>query len=133
MLRNTWFSISSSLCSLFNHSLTSGCFPSEWKVSNITPVFKSGNKSTVSNYRPISLLSIPSKLLERIVHRRLLRHLLVNDILSPRQFGFHPGSSTQKALLAATHDWHRCLDIPEVYQKQVLGSTNIPVTHVVYA
>ena len=79
-------------------------------MSNITPVFKSGNKSTVSNYRPISLLSIPSKLLERIVHRRLLRHLLVNDILSPRQFGFRPGSSTQEALLAATHDWHRCLD-----------------------
>ena len=44
------------------------------------------------------------------MHRKLLRHLLDNDILSSRQFGFRPGSSTQEALLAATHDWHRCLD-----------------------
>ena len=110
MLRNTWFSISSSLCKLFNHSLSSGRFPSDWKLSNVTPVYKSGDKSLISNYRPISLLSIPSKLLERIVHRRLLHHLLDNSFLSPRQFGFRPGSSTQEALLTATHDWHRCLD-----------------------
>ena len=110
MLRNIWFSISSSLCSLLHHSLTSGCFPTEWKVSNVTPVFKSGNKSSVSNYHPISLLSISSRLLECIVHRRLLHHLLDKDLLSPRQFGFRPGSSTQEALLTATHDWHRCLD-----------------------
>ena len=80
------------------------------KVSNVTPVFKSGDKSVISNYRPISLLSIPSKLLKRIVHRRLLHHLLDNSILSPRQFGFRPGSSTQEALLTATYDWHHCLD-----------------------
>ena len=87
--------------------------PQTWKTSNITPVFKSGAKGSVSNYRPISLLSIPSKLLERIVHNRLLHHLITNSILSPRQFGFRPGSSTQEveeALLTATHDWQRNLD-----------------------
>ena len=105
MLKKTlFFSISSTLCSLFNLSLSTGIVPSDWKSSNITPVFKSGNKNLVSNYRPISLLSIPSKLLERIVHNRLLAHLLTNSILSPRQFGFRPGSSTQEALLVATHD-----------------------------
>ena len=110
MLRNTAFSISPSLTKLFNPSLSTGIFPSEWKTSNITPVFKSGDKNLVSNYRPISLLSIPSKLLERIVYNRLLHHLLSNSILSPRQFGFRPCSSTQEALLTATHDWQRNLD-----------------------
>ena len=104
MLRNTAHSISTSLCNLFNRSLSSGCFPAEWKCSNVTPVFKAGDKSLVSNYRPISLLSIPSKILERIVHRRLLQHLISNSILSPWQFGFRPHSSTQEALLTATHD-----------------------------
>ena len=110
MLRNTAFSISSPLHKLFNLSLSSGCFPTDWKSSNITPVYKSGNKNLVSNYRPISLLPIPSKVLERIVHDRLLRHLITNSILSPRQFGFRPGSSTQEALLIATHDWLNHLD-----------------------
>ena len=59
MLKHTIFSISSSFCSLFNLSLSTGTVPKDWKFSNITPVFKSGNKCFVSNYRPISLLSLP--------------------------------------------------------------------------
>ena len=62
------------------------------------------------NFRPISLLSLPSKILERIVHNQLLNHLLSNDLLSSRQFGFRPSSSTQEALLFATHDWSCYLD-----------------------
>ena len=107
MLKYMVFSISSSLHKLFKLSLSTGHFPTDWKTSNITPVFKSGAKGSVSNYRPISLLSIPSKLLERIVHNRLLHHLITNSILSPRQDGFRPGSSTQEAILSATHDWQR--------------------------
>ena len=111
MLRNTASSIAPSLTKLFNLSLSSGTLPAEWKASNITPVYKAGDKNLVSNYRPISLLSIPFKVLERIVHNRLLHHLLSNSILSPRQFGFRPCSSTQEALLMAIHDWQRCLDL----------------------
>ena len=111
MLWNTSLSISSSLCKVFNLSLSTGCFPTLWKSSNITPVYKAGNKNLATNYRPISLLSIPSKILERIVHNRLLSHLTTNSILSPGQFGFRPGSSTQEALLSATHDWQRYLDL----------------------
>ena len=72
---------------------------------------KSGDKSLVTNYRPISLLSIPSKVLKRIVHNRLLQHLTTNSILSLRQFGYRPGSSTQEALLTATYDWQRYIDL----------------------
>ena len=62
------------------------------------------------NYRPIFLLSVPSKLLERIVHNRLLKHLLEYDLLSSSQFGFRPFSSTHEALVTATNDWHQYLD-----------------------
>ena len=113
MLKNTAFSISTSLRRLFNLSLSTGYFPTEWKCSNVTPVYKSEDQSLASNYGPISLLSIPSKVLERIeciVHTKLLRHLIENSILSPRQFGCRPGSSTQEALLTAIHDWQSCLD-----------------------
>lgn len=64
----------------------------------------------VSNYHPILLLSLPSKILERIIYNRLLSHLLANSLLSNSQFGFHPCSSTQEALIAATTSWHQYLD-----------------------
>ena len=51
-------------------------------------VYKDGDPKLVSNYRPISLLSIPSKLLERIIHNKLMNHLLSNSIISRQQFGF---------------------------------------------
>ena len=101
MLRNTASSISTFLTALFNKSLSIGVVPSEWKSSNITPIFKGGNACLVTNYRPISLIS---KVLERIVHNNLMHYLLSNSILSPLQFGFRPGSSTQEALLYATNN-----------------------------
>ena len=80
-------------------------------IPNAYNVFKGqGNPSSVSNYRPISLLSLPSKVLERIIHNRLLNYLLSNNVLTLHQFGFRPGSSTQEALLYATNDWHHHMD-----------------------
>ena len=102
--------ISQYLSLLFNQSLSSGIVPTDWKLSNVTPVYKAGDPKLAENYRPISLLSFPSKLLERIVHNRLLKYLLENDHLSPSQFGFRPFSSTQEALITATNDWHQYLD-----------------------
>ena len=111
MLRNTASAIAPSLMDMFNSSLSKGIVPAEWKLSNVTPVFKGkGDPSCVANYRLISLLSLPSKILERIIHNRLLDHLLSNNFLSNRQFGFRPGSLTQEALLCATNDWSHCLD-----------------------
>jgi len=109
MLRNTAPAISPSLTSLFNLSLKSGVFPSDWKSSNVTPILKSGNPALVSNYRPISLLSLVSKVLERIVHNRVSKYLSANSLLSDQQFGFRAGSSTQEALLSITNDWHQLL------------------------
>ena len=110
MLQGTASAIASSLTDLFNRSLSLGQVPVDWKLSNITPVPKGGDLKLVSNYRPISLLSLPSKILERIVYNRLMSHLLSNSLLSNLQFGFRPCSSTQEALIAATTNWHQYLD-----------------------
>ena len=71
MLWNTATAIASSLTKLFNRSLSLGQVPADWKLSNITPVPKGGDPKRVSNYRPISLLSLPSKILERIIFNQL--------------------------------------------------------------
>ena len=109
MLRNTASSIAPQLSTLFNLSLSQGKVPSAWKVSNVTPIHKAGDKSDVSNYRPISLLSLISKVLERIVHNQISLHLTSNKLLSNNQFGFRSGFSTQDALLTVTNDWHQLL------------------------
>jgi len=88
MLCNTATAIASSLSNLFNLSFSSGVVPSEWKLSNVTPVYKgSGDQKCVTNYKPISLLSLVSNVLEHIVHNHLLNFLLSNNLLSLRQFG----------------------------------------------
>ena len=109
MLRNTAVAIAPHLTALFNLSLQQGRVPSTWKISNITPIHKSGETSTASNYRPISLLSLVSKVLERIIHNRLSDYLSRNNLLSNQQFGFRSGFSSQEALLTVTNDWHNLL------------------------
>ena len=112
MLKGTAAVISYSLANCFQSLLGQGGCPSGWKLSNITPVYKVGNRKLVSNYRPISLLSLPSKLLGRIVHNTLmtLSFLLTNSILPRSLFGFRPASSTQEAIISATGDWYQHLD-----------------------
>ena len=95
---------------LFNKSIELGEIPHEWKVSAVNPIPKSKEKDKASNYRPISLLSILSKLLERHIHKLLLKHLDSVAPLAAQQWGFRPGRSTTSALLDATHDWFQATD-----------------------
>ena len=107
MLKATATSIAPAITSLFNLSLTQGQLPAEWKLACIMPIPKSQDKSDPANYRPISLLSILSKLLEKHVQSYILETC---SPLSPNQWGFSRGKSTTGALLAATHAWHLALD-----------------------
>lgn len=102
--------ISQSLTKLFNFSLTLGEIPAEWKCSNIVPIPKSSETSIASNYRPISLLSHPSKLLERHVHSILSNELDNIGFFSNSQFGFRPGRGTGNAIASATSTWFRYLE-----------------------
>ena len=106
MLRGSADAISPALTTLFNLSLKLCTVPDQWKLSNIKPIFKSGDSSDVSHYRPISLLSLISKLLERCIHNRVMDFLTRHNLLSEWQFGFRPRSSIQDALLTITRDWH---------------------------
>ena len=110
MLKATASSIAPSLARLFNLSLTSGCFPDSWKLARVVPIPKSTNSSSPSNYRPISILSIISKILERLVYRVIFQHLCLHSPISTKRWGFLPGRSTTSALLAVTHDWLMQLD-----------------------
>ena len=110
MLKNTATSVSPLLTRLFNLSISTGSVPSAWKLSRVIPIFKSGNRQSASNYRSISLQPIIGKLLERLIHQNILQHLRINNILTPRQFGFLPQSSTSDALTTAFHDWYLSLE-----------------------
>ena len=89
------------LCYLFNLSLSSGTVPSEWKIHLITPVYKSADRSCINNYRPISLLCNISKVLESLIHDKIIPH--VSTLISPYQFGFLSGRSTVQQLLLFLH------------------------------
>ena len=111
MLKATAESITYSLAKLFSLSLSAGKFPALWKSAHVVPVPKSANKVDASNYRPISLLSIVGKLLEKYVCSLLWYHLEEHAPLSTNQCGFQAGKSTVTALLTATSEWQRILDL----------------------
>ena len=99
------------LAKLFNRCLREKHFPDSWKISNVCPVYKnSGDQSSPSQYRPISLLSIISKLLESIINKRIMHHLLVNSLLSDQQYGFRSCRSTADVLTVITHRVSEALD-----------------------
>jgi len=86
------------LVHIFNLCFSLGQYPTKFKKSLIIPLFKSGSKLEVSNYRPISLTLSLSKLLEKVIKSRLVHFLMENKIISPQQYGFFPGRSTEQAL-----------------------------------
>ena len=82
------YSIARSLAYIINLSLQSGVFPNEWKSTRISPIFKNGAKTEPGNYRPVSILPVISKFIERIVHQQLYKYLNDNNLLSFQQSGF---------------------------------------------
>ena len=87
---------------MVNLSIKSGTVPSEWKQAKVVPLFKSGNKDDLDNYRPISILQIPPKILEKAVFQQLHSYSSENSLLSPYQSGFYANHSTQLAITFLT-------------------------------
>lgn len=90
------------LTHVINLSLSKGQFPSSYKASIIVPIHKKGKKDDLTNYRPISLLTNFSKILEKTVKERLEHYLTTYDKLTPRQYGFRKKIGTEDALLDLT-------------------------------
>jgi hypothetical protein len=96
--------ISKPLTFIFNLSLVTGVFPDRFKFAIVQPIHKKGDKAKLTNYRPISLLTSCSKILETIMFNRLSQHIQTNRILAPEQFGFRKGSHIEKAIFTLTNN-----------------------------
>ena len=94
--------IAKPLTFIINLSLETGVVPTEWKMAKVIPIFKSGSMAEIDNYRPISILPTLSKILEKMVHKQLMKHLEFNGFLSEHQFGFRPNRSTELAVTLFT-------------------------------
>ena len=98
ILKDAFIVLILQLTHLFNCSLGTNLFPDEWKLGKIIPIPKTKERHYVTNWRPISLLALPGKLLEKLVHKQLFAHLKYNKLLSDKQHGFTSGRSTSTAI-----------------------------------
>ena len=87
------------LAELFSKCLKESCFPDCWKVSSVVPVFKNvGERSTAKNYHPVSLLSVVSKVFEKLINNRIVDHLVKCGLFSDFQYGSRSSRSSADLL-----------------------------------
>ena len=105
---------STSICKplrlIFNHCMDSGIYPCEWKKANVVPIHKKGDKQTLKNYRPVSLLPICGKIFERFIYNDMFGFFLDKGLISANQSGFKPGDSCINQLLSITHNIYKSFD-----------------------
>ena len=89
---------------IFNNILDTCIYPDLWKLANVSPIFKKGNKQLVNNYLPISLLPICGKLFEKIVFNDMYSYSQLDNLITKNQSGFRPGDSTTNQLLFLLDD-----------------------------
>ena len=98
------------LCTLINMSFSTGTHPDILKIAKTIPVYKKGSRLTISNYRPISLLSNLNKIFEKVIFNRVYDFLEDSDLLYKYQFGFRKKHSTNHALISITEQIREALD-----------------------
>ena len=121
VLKNCEPELSYILTKLFNKCLKESCFPDCWKVSSVVPVFKNvGERSTAKNYRPVSLLSVVSKVFEKLVNNRIVDHLEKCGLFSDFQYGFRSSRSTADLLTVVSDRIARAFNRSEATRAVVL-------------
>lgn len=119
ILKNCSAEISASLVILFTKSMSEGIVPDVCKQAVVVPVFKGGEISDPSNYRPVSLTSIMMKVMEKIVREQIVNYMSANNLFNPTQHGFRKGRSCLSALLRVydeilldvTENKYSCVDM----------------------
>ena len=106
--------ISIPLACIINKSLSNGIVPDTLKLARVTPIYKEGTKTNISNYRPISVLPAISKIFEKVVYKQLYQYLELNSYLTDNQFGFRANKSTTHAILNLTQYLYKNLDSGEL-------------------
>ena len=99
VLRELATDIAPILTIIFQSSINTGVVPSDWRDANVSPIYKKGTHYDPANYRPVSLTSVPCKILEHVVTSALMTHLEENNILRPEQHGFRKSRSCETQLL----------------------------------
>ena len=98
MLKKEKTKFANKLAPLINESLSAGIFPFVLKRAKVIPIFKKGDKTKMTNYRPISLLPVLSKVFEKVINNQITNHLNTHKIIDENQFGFRSGHSTEDAI-----------------------------------
>ncbi|KAA3680178.1 uncharacterized protein DEA37_0009933 [Paragonimus westermani] len=93
ILKEAAVSLAMPLFDLFKQTLRTGTLPEAWKEANVSPIFKTGDRHSPASYRPISLTSIPCKIMERLLKRTIFKHFFSNNLFSSTQHGFLPERS----------------------------------------
>jgi len=104
------------LMQICNLSIATGTFPASWKLAKVTPLHKKDTRDDPNNYRPISILPVLSKLLERHVSNNLYEFLTCHDLIAMRQSGFRPKHSCETALHLMVDDW-----VSHMFQNELVG------------
>ena len=94
-----------SLTFIMNLSLSTGVFPNDWKIAKVVPLYKGGDLKSTNNYRPISILSCVSKIIEKVVHKQLYSFLSEYNLINQHQSGFRPFHSTETSLTDMIDTW----------------------------
>ena len=102
--------IAKPLMLIFNKAITTGQYPDALKIAKVIPLFKKGENTVISNYRPISLLSLLNKIFEKLLYRRLYKFLVKHNVLYKYQFGFRKGYSTSMALIEIINNIKSAID-----------------------
>ena len=102
--------ITDSIVKICNCSIRTGSFPDKWKEARVTPIHTKNSREEISNYRPISILPIASKILEKHVSIHLYEYLTSHNLLHERQSGFRPNHSCESALTLMMEEWHASLN-----------------------
>ena len=97
--------ITDSIVKLCNLSIREDIFPKTWKTARVIPLHKKGSTDDINNYRPISILAVVSKILEKHVSSTFYTLLNENNLLNPKQSGFRTQHSCQTALTLMTEEW----------------------------
>ena len=110
MLKLCGSAIYKTLVIIFKQSVDTGISPSEWKKGNIVPIHKKGDKQTLKNYRPVSLLPICRKILERLIFNEMFDFFIENELISSNRSGFKLGDSCVNQLVSITHEIYKSFD-----------------------
>ncbi len=109
-IKDALYVIAFYLTCIVNTSIVTGIVPTAWKHTLIIPLFKSGDVNDFNNFRPVSLLLIISKVLEKIVSNQLTNFLETMKLLSNSEHGFRPQLSTETALTVITDEIYNNMD-----------------------